>query len=200
VPSMAKMVTLKADVAPAVALTQPASGATFTAPATVALAATASDSDGTVAKVEFFNGTAKLGEDTTAPYSFSWSGVPAGSYSLTARATDNLGARTTSAATTITVAPGNNPPTASITSPANGATFAWHSNITITATATDPGGSVVKVEFFDGATKLGEDTTASYSYRWKNVPSGAHSLTVRATDNAGLTTTTAPVGITVRAK
>jgi hypothetical protein len=200
VPSMAKMVTLKADVAPAVALTQPATGATFTAPATVALAATASDSDGTVAKVEFFNGTAKLGEDTTAPYSFSWSGVPAGSYSLTARATDNLGARTTSAATTITVAPGNNPPTASITSPANGATFAWHSNITITATATDPGGSVVKVEFFDGATKLGEDTTASYSYRWKNVPSGAHSLTVRATDNAGLTTTTAPVGITVRAK
>jgi hypothetical protein len=200
VPSMAKMVTLKADVAPAVALTQPASGATFTAPATVALAATASDSDGTVAKVEFFNGTAKLGEDTTAPYSFSWSGVPAGSYSLTARATDNLGARTTSAATTITVAPGNNPPTASITSPANGATFAWHSNITITATATDPGGSVVKVEFFDGATKLGEDTTASYSYRWKNVPSGAHSLTVRATDNAGLTTTSAPVGITVRAK
>ena len=32
----------------------------------------------------------------------------------------------------------------------------------------------MKVEFFDGATKLAEDTTASYSYRWKNVASGAH--------------------------
>ena len=39
------------------------------------LAATASDADGTVTKVEFFNGAAKLGEDTTAPYSFTWSGV-----------------------------------------------------------------------------------------------------------------------------
>jgi hypothetical protein len=200
VPSMAKMVTLKGDSAPSVALTQPASGATFTAPATVALAATASDSDGTVAKVEFFNGATKVGEDTTAPYSFNWTGVPVGSYSLTARATDNLGARTTSAARTITVTSANSPPTASITSPAIGATFPWHSNINITATAADSDGSVVKVEFFDGATRLGEDTTAPYSFRWKNVPSGSHSLAVKATDNGGLTTTSATVGITVRAK
>jgi hypothetical protein len=200
VPSMAKMVTLKGDSAPSVALTQPASGATFTAPATVALAATATDSDGTVAKVEFFNGATKVGEDTTAPYSFNWTGVPVGSYSLTARATDNLGARTTSAARTITVTSANSPPTASITSPAIGATFPWHSNINITATAADSDGSVVKVEFFDGATRLGEDTTAPYSFRWKNVPSGSHSLAVKATDNGGLTTTSATVGITVRTK
>ena len=88
---------------PAVTLTQPANGATFAAPATVGLAATASDADGTVTKVEFFNGAAKLGEDTTAPYSFTWSGVATGTYTLTARATDNLGASTTSAQATITV-------------------------------------------------------------------------------------------------
>ena len=86
------------------------------APATVNLAATASDADGTVAKVEFFNGATKLGEDTTAPYSFTWSGVAAGTYTLTARATDDLGGTTTSAASTITVS-GNTPPTATITSP-----------------------------------------------------------------------------------
>ena len=63
----------------------------------------ASDADGSVSKVEFFNGAAKLGEDTTAPYGFTWSGVAAGTYTLTARATDNLGATTTSAASTITV-------------------------------------------------------------------------------------------------
>src|SRR5436309_3370656 len=90
-----------------------------TTPRSHRLAATASDVDGTVAKVEFFNGSSKLGEDTTAPYSFSWTGVPAGSYTLTGRATDDLGATTTSAASTITVA-ANSAPTVAITSPTDG--------------------------------------------------------------------------------
>ena len=90
VPSVASMVSV-GNSPPTVTLTQPADGATFTAPATVNLAANASDSDGSVTKVEFFNGATKLGEDTTAPYSFTWSGVAAGSYTVTARATDNLG-------------------------------------------------------------------------------------------------------------
>ena len=196
------MVTVKGNVAPAVSLTSPAAGATFTAPATVGIAANATDGDGTVAKVEFFNGSTKLGEDTIAPYAYSWTGVPVGSYTLTARATDNLGATTTSTARTITVNSGNTPPTVSITAPTNGETFAWHAQITITAGAADPGGAVQKVEFFraDGATKLGEDTTAPYSYRWKNAPSGTHQLRAKATDNAGAVTTSAAVGITVRTK
>ena len=49
------------------------------------------DSDGTILKVEFFNGGTKLGEDSSSPYALTWSGVAAGSYSLTARAIDNLG-------------------------------------------------------------------------------------------------------------
>ena len=154
-----------------------------------------------MAKVEFFNGTTKLGEDTTTPYTFTSSGVAAGTYSLTAKATDNLGATATSSAATITVnaASSNQPPTASITSPKN-ATFKWKPNLTINiaATATDPDGSVTKVEFRDGPTVLGQDTTAPYSYAWKKVSQGDHTLTVRATDNAGGVGTSAPVRITVR--
>src|SRR3954451_4457783 len=199
VPSVAKMVTVKGNLAPSAALTQPANGATFTSPATVSLAATATDSDGTVAKVEFFNGSTKLGEDTTAPYTYDWAGVPAGSYTLTARVTDDLGATTTSAARTITVSAANTPPTASITSPVDTTSFAWHTDVNIAANASDPGGSVAKVEFFRaGTTKLGEDTTAPYTYRWKNPPTGAHQLTVKATDNLGAVTTSGAVGITVR--
>jgi hypothetical protein len=112
VPSIARMVSVQVDSPPAVTLTQPTDGATFTLPATVNLAATAFDSDGTVTKVEFFSGAAKLGEDATAPYSFTWSGVAAGTYTLTARATDDLGGATTSAASTITVRAGDTPPTA----------------------------------------------------------------------------------------
>jgi chitinase len=160
---------------------------------------TASDADGTVAKVEFFNGAAKFGEDTTAPYSFAWSGVAAGSHTLTTRAPDNLGATRTSAPSTITVS-GNTPPAVSITAPTDGATFAWKPTITITATVSDPDGSVTKVEFRDGTTAVGQDTSAPYSFTWRNVPQGSHVLTARATDNADAVTTSSAVGITVRPK
>jgi hypothetical protein len=91
------------NTVPTVSLTAPASGATFAAPASVPLTATAADSDGSIARVEFYSGTTLLGTDTTAPYSLTWSSVVAGTYSLTAVATDNLGLRATSAARSITV-------------------------------------------------------------------------------------------------
>ena len=76
---------------PSVKITNPADGQSFAAPASISISATASDSDGTVSSVAFFNGTTKLGEDATSPYTFTWSSVPAGSYSLRATATDNDG-------------------------------------------------------------------------------------------------------------
>jgi glucose/arabinose dehydrogenase/PKD repeat protein len=88
---------------PTAALTSPANGASFNAPANITLAATANDTDGTVAKVEFFEGANKLGEDTTSPYSFAWNGVAAGSYTLTVKATDDRGATTISGAITLSV-------------------------------------------------------------------------------------------------
>ncbi len=91
------------NVAPTVDLTAPANGASFTAPATIALAATASDTDGSVASVEFFNGSTLLSTDTAAPWEFSWTNVPAGSYSISARATDDEGSGTTSVAVTVHV-------------------------------------------------------------------------------------------------
>ena len=59
----------QANVPPTVSLTAPVTGASFTAPATINLTATAADSDGTVSKVEFYNGATLLGTATTAPYS-----------------------------------------------------------------------------------------------------------------------------------
>jgi hypothetical protein len=76
---------------PTVGLSSPNPGATFSAPATIAIAASAADPDGTVARVEFYSGSTLLGTDTTSPYSFSWTGVAAGSYTLKAIAYDNTG-------------------------------------------------------------------------------------------------------------
>ncbi|NRQ37449.1 cellulose 1,4-beta-cellobiosidase [Nonomuraea sp. NN258] len=92
-----------ANKAPTVGLTAPTAGQTFTAPATVPITADAADSDGTVAKVDFYQGSTLLGTDTAAPYAYSWQNVAAGSYSITAKATDNAGASTTSAPVGITV-------------------------------------------------------------------------------------------------
>jgi hypothetical protein len=200
VPSVARMISVTGNSPPTVTLTQPGNGATFTAPATVSLAAAASDTDGSVTKVEFFNGPTKLGEDATAPYALDWSAVGAGTYTLSARATDNLGFTTTSAEATISVKAANAAPSAAITSPADGAVFSWKPTITITAAAGDPDGNVTKVEFRDGTTVLGQDTTAPYSFTWRNVPSGSHVLTVRATDNGAATATSTAVTVTVRPK
>src|SRR5438876_1192609 len=85
----------------------PTSGGFNTTLATVAFAATAADADGTVARVEFLNGTTVVGSDTTSPYAFAWTGVAAGTYSVSARAVDNAGATTTTTPISIKVNPPN---------------------------------------------------------------------------------------------
>jgi hypothetical protein len=94
---------------PTVSLTSPANNASFTAPATIPLAANASDPEGRLGRVEFFNGSTLLATDTTSPYAFSWTSVPAGTYSLAAIAYDLDGAQTRSAAVTVTVSGGAAP-------------------------------------------------------------------------------------------
>jgi hypothetical protein len=190
-----------ANVAPTVSLTAPAGGASFTSGASISLTATAADSDGTVSKVDFYDGATLLGTSTTAPYAYTWTTASVGSHSLTAKATDNKGAVTTSAAVSITVAAasGNVAPTVSITSPVNVTTFTQGAAIKVAANAADSDGTVAKVEFYDGATLLGTSTTAPYAYTWTTASVGSHSLTAKATDNSGATTTSSAITVTLNA-
>jgi len=79
---------------PSVEITNPAEGAVLPA-GNILIQAAASDIDGTISTVEFYNGTTLLGQDTTSPYSFTWTSVPSGCYTLTAKAIDNLGSSNT---------------------------------------------------------------------------------------------------------
>jgi len=383
------------NLPPNVSLTSPANGATFTAPASVTVSATASDSDGTVTKVDFYAGNTLLGTDTASPYSFTWSNVAAGNYVITAVATDNNGATTTSNAASIAVTggggstlpagwtdadvgavgaagsaswttganggtysvtgagadvwgttdalhyaykpltgdgsivarvasiqnvnawtkagvmmrnslspsaaqafmlvaassakgtpfqrrvsdgntsvstsgafvtapywvklvrsgnlitasesadgtnwtvvasdnftmgstilvglavsshvagtpatatfdnvtiggsnppPPNNPPSVSLTSPANGTTLTAPATVSIAANASDSDGTIAKVDFYAGGTLLGTDTASPYSFTWSNVAAGSYVITAVATDNGGATTTSGAVSITV---
>jgi hypothetical protein len=190
-------ITVNDNEAPEVSITEPANGASYTAPANIIINAVAADSDGTISKVEFFQGSTLLGEDTTAPYSFTWSNVPPGTYSLTAKATDDAGATSTSNPVNVTVI--DPAPSVSITSPSEQQTFTAGSSITITASASAISGrTITKVEFFQGTTLLGEDTTAPYEFVWSNVPAGDYTLTAKATDSQGDVGTSPPVHIRVR--
>jgi predicted amidohydrolase/regulation of enolase protein 1 (concanavalin A-like superfamily) len=100
---------------PTSVITSPTSGATFTAPATISVAVSAADGDGTVTRVDLYANGTSIASDTTAPFEFTWSNVQAGSYALTARATDNSGASTLSSPVNITVSA--TPPPGSLPAP-----------------------------------------------------------------------------------
>jgi glucose/arabinose dehydrogenase/PKD repeat protein len=99
-----KVSSSTSNQSPTIAISSPAANATYSAPATITINANAADTDGSISKVEFFQGNTKLGEDSTSPYSFSWANVAAGTYQLTAKATDNAGATKTSSTVQVSVA------------------------------------------------------------------------------------------------
>jgi uncharacterized repeat protein (TIGR01451 family) len=179
---------------PSVSITSPTPGAIYAPSAAINITATASDSDGTISKVEIYDGATLIG---TAPtlggnqYQLSWTAT-SGPHSLVAVATDNGNRTNTSDQVSIFVKGSGN---ISITGPAPNAVFDPSSNITVTANAT---GSVSKVEFFANSILLGEGSSGNpYSVTWNNVPAGGYTLIAVVTDGSGAITTSAPINISV---
>jgi hypothetical protein len=171
-------------------------GTSFSSGASIVLSATASDPDGTVSKVNFYRGGTTLigaGVLSSGVWTYTWASVPAGSYSLTAVATDNAGATGTSNAVSVNVV-ANNAPTVTISNPTNGAVFTAPAIGTIAATASDSDGTVATVDFYDGSVLLGTVTgngtaSLSASQAFSNLSLGAHTIKAVATDNQGATGT-----------
>lgn len=107
-PTLRPMLTIvysggSSNVPPTVSLASPANGATTSLGGSFTLTASASDSDGTVAKVEYYAGALKIGQATASPYTVLWTPSAAGTYVLTAVATDNGASTATSSPATVTV-------------------------------------------------------------------------------------------------
>ena len=189
---------------PTAVITSPQTNSSFSTSAAITITASALDTDGSVTLVEFYSGTTKLGSKSSAPYTFTWNNVTAGNYSLTVIATDNLNSKTTSPSVSISVvdaAPtSNQPPIVKILNPSKGIKLVDITSVNIDAIASDPDGSVSKVEFYNGTVKLVELTSAPYTYTWKDVAAGNYSITAIATDNLNDTTVSAPVEFVVGAK
>lgn len=90
------------NLLPTVSITSPATGTKV--PTTFTINANATDPDGTVSSVAFYDGPTLLGTDTTSPFTWNVVGAAEGSHALTAVATDNNSASTTSATVNVTVA------------------------------------------------------------------------------------------------
>ncbi len=97
------VVTPPGNQLPIVNITAPTDGAGYTTPANIAIAASATDNDGTVTNVSFFQNGALLWATNAGPFNFRWNGVGVGSYALTAVATDNTGATNVSSPVTVNV-------------------------------------------------------------------------------------------------
>lgn len=199
---------VKVNVAPSAGLTLVPAGLVHvdaTAMQAYALTINASDSDGTVTAVEV------LVDDvlkTTCTFSAgSWScplllAPRNASYAIAIRVTDDDGAKTTTAPTTVTV---NGRPTVSVaTNPAGQATVSVGTPVSLVAAADDPSdaGSVTKVEMFwalasnpSARTSLGAKTSAPWTWSWIPASTVSYIITADATDNRGGIKTSTDVNI-----
>jgi hypothetical protein len=199
-------ITLVSNLPPLVRIVQPDDDARFYAPAQISICAAAKDPDGTVASVQFFQGTTSLGVvtngmtltnkewDVHTLYCLTWSNVAVGTYTLTAVATDNGGISSTSApvAVAVVVPPS---PQVKIVNPDNGAKYFAPANIYIASVERYFTNPIASVEFLSGTTVLANSN--SPSFYWKNVKAGAYTLTAVATDTGGISATSPPVNVTV---
>lgn len=178
--------------APSVTLTAPAPNHIYQIGAAVRLAANASDPDDGVQRVEFLVNGTKVGEDTSAPYQFDWTGLDGG-YTVTARAFDTRGAQVTSAGAWIVA---NGRPQISLTSPANGARATEPANFVLRADASDVDG-VHRVEFYADNVLINVDTVAPYEFTWPGAGAGAHAVHAIVHDVLGASTRSANVNVGV---
>lgn len=185
--------------APVVALINPADGTDFEVAQTVNVSANASDNIG-VSKVEFIKDGLLVFTDTSAPYGYVWEVDEAnnGVHSLKAKAYDETNNVSETDTFQVTVNIDVTPPTVSITSPADGATYTSGQTISIDVSTFDDVG-VTKVEFYRDGVLVNSDNSAPYSQDWSFDVSnnGSHNWQAVAFDAAGNQSSTALLNVHV---
>jgi hypothetical protein len=192
------VVLVSSGTPPTVSITNPAAGSSYSVGTLITVAATAADSDGTIASVQFLANGTVLTTATTAPFSYAWTPGSAGTYSLTATATDNSGNITTSAARVITIVP-DRAPSVVLTSPVGNLTGSVGAPVVFTATAADVDGTIAGVNFFVNGVKVGTSATAPFVASWTPSTAGSYTVSAEAADNAGNVTRSNSVSVQINA-
>jgi len=157
---------------------------------TVVISASVWDSNNTTVRVvNFYIDSIFIGNDSITPYSITTQ-LGAGVYEIRAVAIDNKGAMGMDSRQ-ISIQYPNIPPTVTITSPPNNATFRANSSMIITANAHDSDGTVKSVQFYRentvlrDTTLLGEDSLPPYSLKMSNILAGTYRILAKVFDNRG---------------
>jgi Bacterial Ig domain/Glucodextranase, domain B len=153
-----------------------------------------------------------IGTSTTPPYDVQWNGIAPGVYLLSANV-DRIGTTNSgqsyfqavagSSEVKVTVAGPVATPSVTLTAPLNNTTVG--SPLTLTVNAQNIAGTITTVELYDGTTPIiGYNVNATSSnytlnYIWEDASSGSHALTAKVTNTTGVTITSAPVTVQVRA-
>ncbi len=184
------------DLALQATLASPVVSQQFIAPATIPISVTVSSPNGTVQNVEFFQNGSKFGERASAPYSFNWTGVQVGDYSIVARVTNSQGTVATTRPVNVHVQGPNSVPYIFLSVSPDQERYIAPAAMTLTAGVFDADGPITKVEYFLNGGKLGERLTAPYSFAFTGLPVGEYNLTAIATDGRGAVS--APSAFTIK--
>lgn len=190
-------IEMQPNLVPTVAITAPANGSIYLAPATVTVTVEANDPEGQLARVDLYRGGTLVGTANTSPASFPFSDLPVGTHTFVARALDGAGQTAESAPVTIEVRP-NQVPTVAITAPTDGTVFVIPATVQITVQASDPEGQLARIELYRGGVLVGEADASPASFTFSDLPAGAHVFVAKAVDAAGGTGESAPVTLQLR--
>jgi uncharacterized protein (DUF1800 family) len=181
---------------PKVALS--ASPTTVTLGQSVTLTATASEDGGAIGSVAIYAGGALVKTLTSAPYTTTYTPAAAGPLAFSAIATDAKGITATSGSISININPvaGAVP---KITLGASAATISVGQTVTLTATASEVGGTIKKVGFYSGAKLLTEVVSPPYTYSYTPAVGGMLSFSAIATDTKNVTATSSTIAVNVNA-
>lgn len=184
---------------PHIEITEPSSKGYFLPNEDITVTAAASNPTSTITQVEFLLDGQTLAVVTQPPYTTTLNSVLHGVYTFEAIATDSNGDSWISPRVSATVADHvNNPPSVSVSAPADGATVFYVDGrtITLSADASDSDGTIDRVEFFLNGNSVGVDTSAPFSLIW-DAQEGIHELTAAATDDTEITTVSSPISFNV---
>jgi hypothetical protein len=186
---------------PHVTMTAPLAKAAFSAPQAAELSASVTPNDAGVATVAFYDGGVKIGEDSTAPYSMTWTDYLPGRHVLCAVASDQYGVRTVSKPVVVACFPTVNKPPVATLQRIESRPYTVGETIEMVVSTENSDDEITMVEYYDGETMINRTGAGAMSwFGWKTDLLGQHSITAKVYDERGAMSLTAPCVITVVAK